>query len=449
LFDTRDSSVARAPADAPAVWESALGVLELAVNKSNYRTWFARTTGLAYRDGVFTVGVPNAFVAAYLEKNQRSLIEKTIIDLTEPGIRLVFAVAGGDTAAAPAVKPPRPCLNSRYTFAAFIAGSGNNLAKASAMEVARHPGQSYNPLYIYSACGLGKTHLLHAIGHAAGGDGHKVLYVSAERFTNEFVQALRQRRTEDFHQKYRHVDMLLVDDVQFLAGKAQTEESFFHTFNELHNTGRQIVLTCDCPPGTVPIAERLRSRFHWGLTVDIQPPDEVTRRAILDDKAAEYGIILPPEVGEFIASRAVASIRELEGALNRLVAYQRLVQQPLTAELARRSLRSVAGQGAHGANGNGNGADGRRVLALVAESFQLPGEDLIGRRRDQRTALARQVAMYILKQESGDSLARIGSVCGGRDHSTVLHAVAKIDREIIHNAELARIVGDIRQRLAA
>lgn len=434
-----------APADAPAIWESALGVLELAVNKSNYRTWFAKTTGLTYGDGIFTVGVPNAFVAAYLEKNQRSLIEKTIIDLTAPGIRLTFAVAGNDGAASPAAKPPRPHLNGRYTFASFISGSGSNLAKASAMEIARHPGRSYNPLYIHSACGLGKTHLLHAIGHAAGGDGHQVLYVSAERFTNEFVQALRQRRTEDFHRKYRHVDILLVDDIQFLAGKAQTEESFFHTFNELHNTGRQIVLTCDCPPGTVPIAERLRSRFLWGLTVDIQPPDETTRRAILDDKAAEYGIVLPPEVGEFIAGRAVASIRELEGTLNRLVAYQRLVQEPLTADLARRALRSVAGQSTAG----GNGADSRRVLTLVAEVFQLPAEDLTGRRRDQRTSLARQVAMYILKQESNDSLARIGSACGGRDHSTVLHAISKIDGELNHNAELSRIITDIRQRLAA
>ena len=293
------------------IWEIALGDLQVQVSKPNFRTWFSKTVGLSYQDNQFVIGVPNTFAAEYLEKNQRSLIEKSLVGLTAPHVQVVFQVNGkshqlpAEADSAPAMPAPPPAytrLNPDYIFDSFIEGSGNRLARAAALSVAQNPGHSYNPLFIYGGAGLGKTHLLHAIGQLAIANHINVICTSAEQFTNEFVSAMREKNTEDFRNKYRSIGMLLIDDIQFIGGKEQTEESFFHTFNELHNTNRQIVITSDCPPKSMPLLEeRLRSRFEWGLIVDIQPPDYDTRLAILQSKARQKGVSVPTEVLELIA----------------------------------------------------------------------------------------------------------------------------------------------------
>jgi chromosomal replication initiator protein len=258
---------------APQIWETALGELQIEVNKSNFQTWLRGTTGLSFEDGTFVVGVPNTFVAEYLEKNLYSLIEKVLTGITRSKIKVNFCVGERE------VKPPKqqknlPLFNPKYTFDSFIVGRSNQMAYAAALQVVEKPGQAYNPLFIHGAPGLGKTHLLHAIGHAAVTRGLAVLYVSAEQFTNELVSAIREDRTVEFRNKYRDVDMLLVDDIQFFGGKERTKENFFYTFNELHANNRQIALTSDCLPREIPqLRERLRSRFEWGLVADLQPPD--------------------------------------------------------------------------------------------------------------------------------------------------------------------------------
>jgi len=431
-------------ATASELWAAALGELELQVNRSNFRTWFQKTDGASYQDGVLTVAVPNAFVAEYLERNQRSLVEKTVINLAGDGTRLVFAVTGGTAPSAPAALVPQTSrFNRGYTFDSFVTGDCNSLAYAAATRVSECPGQSYNPLYIYSACGLGKTHLLQAIGQDGLRRPLKVVYTSAEQYTNEFVNAVRKRSTEDFHAKYRSVDMLLVDDIQFIAGKEQTEECFFHTFNDLHNSNRQIVLTCDSPPKSIRLEDRLVSRFGWGLIVDIQPPDLETRLAILQNKAAAAGQALPAEVLLLIAECSNDSIRELEGALNRVLAFARLLGQPPTLNIAHKALDDLAAKTVATASP----VTPEAVLQLVAEAFQVNPEAVLGRQRDKRTTLARQVTMYLMKQVTGESLVRIGTAVGGRDHSTVIHACGKISEALPHNSHLAGIVQGLQARL--
>ncbi|RJQ36547.1 MAG: chromosomal replication initiator protein DnaA [Dehalococcoidia bacterium] len=432
------------------IWETALGEIQVQVNKSNYRTFFEKTVGLSCETGRFLIGTPSVFVAEYLDRSQRSLIEKTLIALTAPGTSVVFQVTGANAPGRSETRVPQReavFFNPRYTFDSFITGAANRMAFAAAQSVAENPGHGYNPLFIYAGVGLGKTHLLHAIGSSAQAQGRKVLYISAERFTNEFVNAIRLRQTEDFHRRYRSVDILLVDDIQFISGKEQTEESFFHTFNELHNANRQIVVTSDTPPGALPLVQdRLRSRFGWGLTVDIQPPDLETRMAILRDKSVTHGVVLSSEVVELIARTAQGNIRELEGALNRVTAYAQLVGAAPTLELVKKALASVSGR-------SGGGHDGlppvphNRIISLVAENFQVTREDITGRRRDKKTVLARQVAMYLIKQQNGCSLAQIGEEFD-RDHSTVIYACEKIAGELAHNAYLDRLIHTIRESLA-
>jgi chromosomal replication initiator protein len=428
---------------AQEIWEAALGELQVQVTRSYYRTWLEKTTGLSYEGDQFVVGVPNAFVAEYLNQNQRSLIEKTLIGLTRPDIKVLFGVASAreTTAAAPTARPKG---QARYTFDSFVVSNSNRLAYAAALSAAENPGQGYNPLFLYGGVGLGKTHLLHAVYHAARANNFRALYVSAEQFTNEFVSAVREKSTDEFRSKFRNVDILLIDDIQFISGKAQTEESFFHTFNELHNANRQIVMTSDCPPKSMPhLGARLCSRFEWGLVADIKPPDFETRLAILRAKAEQEKTEVPPEVLEFIAQRIQQNIRELEGSLHRAIAYARLFRALLTPELAARALEDIAGKGPKGAP-----ATPERVIKAVAQSFQLDPEDLKGRKRDRTTALARQMAMYLLKEGSSCSLAQIGLEFGKRDHSTVTHAVQRIAAEVDNDPYLRRKLADIQHDLS-
>ena len=431
---------------AQEIWEAALGELQIQVNKPNYRTWLEKTVGLSYQENQFTVGVPNTFVAEYLDKNQRSLIEKTLIGLTHHDVAVLFYVNGKhpDSAGNHSTRqeiPPR--FNTKYTFASFIVGDCNRLAHAAALDIAENPGHSYNPLFIYGGVGLGKTHLLQAIGYLAHTNNVQVLYVSGEQFTNEFITALRERKTEEFHNKYRRVDMLLIDDIHFIGGKEQTEGCFFHTFNELHNTNRQIVITSDRPPKSLSLLEdRLRSRFEWGLTVDIQQPDFATRLAILQSKAERERANVTSEVLEFIAQRNQQNIRQLEGSLNRVIAYARLISASLTLELASKALEDIATKAPQGA---------ANTLALVIEavtdSFQITPVDLKSRKRDKETALARQVAMYLLKRETNFSMAEIGRELGGRNSSTVSHAYAKIVNDIATSPFLKRQITGIQRKI--
>ena len=432
------------------IWETALGELQIQVSKPNYRTWFGKTIGLSYQDNQFVIGVPSTFVAEYLEKNQRSLIEKALIGLTSPGVQVVFQVNGKshhevtcDTE--PSMAPPTPArtsLNPDYVFDSFIEGGSNRMARAAALSVAQNPGHSYNPLFIYGGAGLGKTHLLHAIGRAALASHINVICTSAEQFTNEFVSALREKSTEEFRNKYRSIGMLLIDDIHFISGKEQTEESFFHTFNELHNTNRQIVITSDCPPKSIPLLkERLCSRFEWGLIVHLQPPDFETRLAILQAKVRQKGTNLALDVLEFIAQHAQQNVRELEGALNRVVAFAKLLRAVPTTELAAKALEDIASK-----KPAPDAITPAFIVESVAGSFGLSAEDLKGRGREKETALARRVAMYLMRRETNCSLAQIGQELGNRDAAAVTTACKKISGDI-RSPYLKRKIHDIQSNM--
>jgi chromosomal replication initiator protein DnaA len=335
-----------------------------------------------------------------------------------------------------------PRLNQRYTFSTFIVGTGNQLAHAASQAVADTPGKAYNPLFLYGGVGLGKTHLLHAIGHTAVARDLVVLYVSSETFTNEIVNAIRYRTTEEFRAKYRSVDVLLVDDIQFIAGKDSTEEEFFHTFNSLYEASKQIVMCSDRPPkAIVSLEERLRSRFEWGLIADIQPPDLGTRVAILRAKSDVLGRRVPDEVIDYLASRVQSNIRDLEGSFNRLLAMNQLQGLPLTLETAKAALNNLA------SDGQQKRVSLDEILETVAEYYRVSREDLCGKQRDKHIVVPRQVAMFLMRQETQASLLDVGNALGGRDHSTVLHGCEKIAREVNDNSALRKEVMAIRQQL--
>jgi chromosomal replication initiator protein len=434
------------------IWEIALGDLQVQVSKPNFRTWFSKTVGLSYQDNQFVVGVPNIFAAEYLEKNQRSLIEKSLVGLTALHVRVVFQVNGkshqplseaDNSPAIPATPPAFTRLNPSYVFESFVEGSGNRLARAAAMAVAQNPGHNYNPLFIYGGAGLGKTHLLHAIGQFAVTNHINVICTSAEQFTNEFVSSVREKNTEDFRNKYRSIGMLLIDDIQFIGGKEQTEESFFHTFNELHNTNRQIVITSDCPPRTMPLLEeRLRSRFEWGLIVNIQPPDYATRLAILQSKAQLKGVSVPMDVLEMLAKEAHSNIRVLEGSLNRVFAFAKLLRVTPTLDVACKALEDVASK-----TPDPDEISPTTIIGAVADSFQLSRDVLLGQDRDKDTALARRLAMYLIRQETNFTLDQIGQVLGNRDAAAVTNACKKIASDINTSPFLKRKLHDIQRHI--
>jgi chromosomal replication initiator protein len=442
---------------AQEIWDTALGELQLQVSKANYRTWLERTKGSSYQDNHLVLSVPNTFVAEYLDKNLRSLIEKTLIGIIQRDVRVSFNVDNQSpvlearaaeqvqqATALPAIAENNLVrLNPKYTFDNFIVTNCNRLAHAAASGVAVQPGRcSYNPLYIYGGVGLGKTHLLNAIGNAALNRGMRVVYFSAEQFTNEFVSALRERKTDDFRKKFRNADMLLIDDIQFISGKEQTEESFFHVFNELRDTDRQIALTSNCPPHSMPlIEERLRSRLEWGLSAGIQAPDFDTRLKILSSKAQKEGVEFTPDVLKFIAERLNQNIRELEGSLNRVVAYARLLRIAVTPEMANEALKDV------GSKTLITPLTPDLLLETVAKHFNLDVTDLKSAKRDKETAFARQVAMYLLREQTDLSFCRIGRELGGRQPILVSNAHKKIAEAIPVNQELRQALSEIQNHL--
>lgn len=439
-------------------WEAVLGELQLQLTKTNYDTWLKDTLGLSYQGDQFVVGVPSPFAVEWLQRRLHSLIKKTIIGITGHNLDVSFEICAGEHSTAARVKPktrssPSASLpinrkinlspfNPRYTFDSFIVGNCNRLAHAAAMGVAEKPGRVYNPLFIYGGVGLGKTHLLHAIGHFLLAGKIRVLYVSTEQFTNEFIKSIRERKTEEFRQKYRGVDVLLVDDIHFIIGKEQTQEGFFHTFNDLHNANRQIVITSDRPPKSMPLLEdRLRSRFGWGLIADIQPPDLETRIAILQAKAEEQRVGVPQEVLDFIGRKVQRSIRELEGSLNRVLAFARLTKTPLTIKLATQALADLPDSAARRSLAPAS------IIATVAKYFDLDEQALAAKRRDKQTALARHIAVYLIREETGCSFTEIGRQLGGRDHSAILRGCDKIALEINTSPQLRGDILEIREML--
>lgn len=447
---------------ASEIWETTLGELQVQLSRPNYDTWLRDTRGLELTDGGLTVGAPTTFAAEWLRHRLAPLVSKTVTKVAGRDLLVRFAVMDAGIAAAPtaalvrtvqeqpdAPVAPTPArrnggapvhnlLNPRYSFDAFIVGAANRFAHAAALAVTENPGGAYNPLFVYGGVGLGKTHLLHAIGQQCQlGDLH-VLYTTSEQFTNEFIHALRERKNEEFRAKYRSVDVLLIDDIHFIADKEQTQESFFHTFNDLHTSGRQIVISSDRAPGFMPLLEdRLRSRFEWGLIADIQPPDLEMRLAILQSRADEMGLCIDPPVFEVVAHRFPNNIRQLEGAFNRVIAFCRMAHLTPTVELAETAIAELLQQPRHWS------PSPTRVIQVVAEYHQVTPEDLQGPRRSRDLAFARQIAMYLLRQETTLSLADIGKELGGRDHSTVLHGWGKVNEAIEQRPGLRRVLGDL------
>jgi chromosomal replication initiator protein len=422
------------------IWRVALEQLQRQVSPLNYETWLKDTVGLSYHQDQLVIGVSSTFALECLERDLRPLIQKTLAQSTGRPLEVQFQVYQ-EVEGSPAYPWHRPRFNPKYTFSSFVVGGSNRLAHAAALGVAERPGTSHNPLFIYGGVGLGKTHLLHAIGHMVLQIPIRVIYVTAEQFTNEFIAGLRERRIEDFDSKYRSADMLLIDDVQFFAGKQETQEKLFHTFNDLHNANRQIVLSSDRPPRALSLLEdRLRSRFEWGLIADIQPPDLETRVAILQAKAEEQQAEVALEVLYFIARHIPSNIRELEGALNRVAAYAKLTQSTPTPQLASQVLTGIT-------------ADFKQALTpeliinTVAEHFRLDSETLRGKRRDKPIALARQVAMYLLREETQCTWTEIGRELGGKDHKAAMYGHHKIAAEIDANYALHREILQIKELL--
>ena len=442
-------------ASASRLWETALGRLQLQVTRPNYDTWLKNTVGLRFDENRFVVGAPSDFATEWLDTRLRPLIGKVLTTLTGQALDVAFEVlgasglpqeailaAGRGSAAAARPSWPRPRLNTAFTFDSFVVGSCNRLAHAAAMAVASAPGRAYNPLLICGGTGLGKTHLLHAIAQEAVRADLPVVCVSAEQFTTEFVTAVRDHRTDEFRYRYRSPDILLIDDVQFLQGKDQTQIEFYHVFDELHGSGRQIGLTCDrCPQDLPSLDHKLRSRLQCGLVADIKPPNLHTRMAMLYAKADAQGLSIGTDVLEFLASRLPENVRELEGALTRLSAYARLTQSPLTVELAAAALEDVTSDLPPPL------PTPDAVLAAVCRHFSLSRQVLSGRDRDRQLTYARQIAMYLLREEARRPLTEIGRLLGGRDHATVLHGCSKIGKEFSLLPETRQHVECLRRTL--
>ena len=452
--------------DYQQLWQAALGELQLQMSRPNYDTWFKDTALVGLEGDTCVVAVPNPFTMEWLETRCVPLIRKTLLGIVGRPVDVRFvlkAAAAPSPPAAPllgltaepdegAARRPRRSaasqttttpLNPKYTFAEFVVGSGNRLAHAACLAVAEHPGHQYNPLFIYGGVGLGKTHLLHAIAHdVLAVPGARVVYVSSETFTNELIDSIRQRRGDEFRNKYRHCDVLLIDDIQFIAGKESTQEEFFHTFNAVHGASGHIVLSSDRPPKAIPTLEdRLRSRFEWGLIADVQPPDLETRIAILQAKCAKLEVDVPADVLAYIAHKVQSNIRELEGTLNRVVAHAALSQQPVSTETAVAALADVL------VDTTRRAVRPESVLEAVTRYYNVSLLDLQGKARDKRVVGPRQVAMYLLRDETTLSLPDIGALLGGRDHTTVMHGVQKVAGEIDQDGRLRTDVRAVRDLL--
>ncbi len=435
------------------------------MGRSSYVTWLKSARLVTYEDGQFVIGVANGYAKEWIEQRKLSDIRRMLSERMGRSVDVSLIVMtqnanqpseGTSRPAESAMPrsggfaPMRPPsysngtdsdgLQKRYTFEAFVVGSGNRMAHAAAMAVAESPAERYNPLFLYGGSGLGKTHLLHAIGNSAKQRGLVCRYVTSETFTNELISAIRSQSQESFRNRYRYVDMLLMDDVQFIAGKESTQEEFFHTFNALHGANKQIVLTSDrAPKMMVTLEDRLRSRFEWGLMVDIAPPDLETRMAILQHKVAQMGCTIPSDVIEFVAKQIQSNVRELEGALTRLLATAEMTGRPITIQFARDTLADLVGRRAH--------ITPSQVIETVAKFYNISVADMVSPSRNKELVQPRQVAMYLIRQETDASLPEIGGLLGGRDHTTIIHGVERIKDRLETEEQLRRDVMSVREQL--
>lgn len=441
--------------EARQIWRTSLGRLQLQLPKPIYDTWLGSTCAISYEDGILVVGVQSAYAKDWLENRMYGDIQKIVSEVAERNSVIRFVVSRNNHSddhvellegAQASLEQPTSVdvdmshINPRYTFETYIVGQSNRLAQAGCQAVAENPGGSYNPLFIYGGAGLGKTHLLHAIGNYVSKKAKRPLYVSAETFTNELINAIRNRQTDDFRAKYRTIDVLLLDDVQFIISKERTQEEFFHTFNDLYQENRQIVLSSDrAPKAFEGLEERLRSRFEWGLSVDIQPPDLETRIAILEAKAESHHQQVPADVIEFIAQQASGNVRELEGALNRVIALAHMMGFPLNIATAQRALGDVPGPRTH--------VTIEDIIIVISQHYRFTRDDFLGPRRTKELALARQIAMYLARQLTDLSLPQIGSALGGRDHTTVMYGCDKITKLFETDEGTRRLVMELRNQL--
>src|SRR3954453_18397441 len=439
---------------AESLWNEVAGRLKGALNETTYRTWFAEAEGAELSDDAFVLGVPNDFTREWIEGHFLGLIGAAVRDVTGQERRVALSVTERTPADTPIpLEAPKrhgaagsmdSGMNPKYTFDLFVIGSSNRFAHAAALAVAEAPAQAYNPLFVYGGTGPGKTHLMQAIAQyvAEHSSDLSVRYVTSETFMNDFINSLRDKRIEGFKQRYRTYDLLLVDDVQFFEHKERIQEEFFHTFNSLYEGGSQIVMSSDRPPRDMAtLEERLRSRFEWGLITDIQPPDLETRIAILRQRGKTDNINADPQVLTFIASRVSTNIRELEGALTRVVAFCSLTGRPMTEELAQDVLRGVFPQGALAQ------VTIERIQEITSDRFGLSLDELCGDRRSQNIVYPRQEAMYLSRERTDSSLPKIGKQFGGRDHTTVIHATSKIARMIREDRSVYNLVQELTARI--
>lgn len=439
------------------LWEQVLQEIQEKVSKPSFETWLKTTQAIRMEDDTLIISVPNEFSRDWLSNQYASIIREILKSILGRSIGVQFVTNLPDNAEKERKRAdqtisedeepdllPKSLLNPRYTFDTFVIGSNNRFAHAASLAVAEAPAKAYNPLFIYGGVGLGKTHLMHAIGHYVleHNENCRVVYLSSEKFTNEFINAIRDNKTDSFRNKYRSVDILLIDDIQFLAGKEQTQEEFFHTFNSLHEENKQIIISSDRPPKEIPnLEDRMRSRFEWGLITDVQPPDYETRIAILRKKAIADQLDVSSEVLAFIAARIDTNIRELEGALIRVMAYSALMNQPVTTELAAEALKDIMPQTKRKV------IDIHDIQRAVSEYYRLRVEDLKSKKRTKTIAFPRQIAMYLSRELTDYSLPKIGEDFGGRDHSTVIHAHEKISRSLQEDSELKQAIEEIKKRI--
>lgn len=444
-------------ADLKNLWEKTLDIIKSELSEVSFNTWIKSCEPLSISSDTLKISVPNSFTQDILDKRYKDLVVNSIKAVCSKQYKIEFIIMsdGYDNEEIKSNPNQRQkaivvndemssTLNPKYTFKSFVIGNSNRFAHAASLAVAESPAKAYNPLFIYGGVGLGKTHLMHAIGHyiLEGNPNAKVVYVSSEKFTNELINAIKDDKNEEFRNKYRNVDILLIDDIQFIAGKERTQEEFFHTFNELHDANKQIILSSDRPPKEIPTLEdRLRSRFEWGLIADIQVPDFETRMAILKKKADVENLNVANEVMGYIATKIKSNIRELEGALIRIIAYSSLTNREVTVDLATEALKDIISkkQGKHVTIDS--------IQDVVSSYFNLRVEDLKSQRRTRNVAYPRQIAMYLSRKLTDMSLPKIGEEFGGRDHTTVIHAYEKISGNLKTDDSLQHTINEITKKV--
>jgi chromosomal replication initiator protein len=434
------------------IWQKTLQNLKVQLSDVSFDTWIRVIKPLVIRDNEIILSVPNEFTKNILQSRYIDTISGSLREATGSSIFIKFILENEEDSFLESISPKdinnssytHSILNTKYTFDTFVVGNSNRFAHAASLAVAESPAKAYNPLFIYGGVGLGKTHLMHAIGHfiLSRNPNAKVLYVTSEKFTNELINSIRDDKNVDFRNRYRTIDILLIDDIQFIAGKERTQEEFFHTFNALHEANKQIIISSDRPPKEIPTLEdRLRSRFEWGLIADIQPPDLETRIAILKKKAELEDIEIDDEILLFIAKRIESNIRELEGALIRIMAYASLTNNQLSLSIADEALKDIL------SNNQPKEITIPLIQQVVSQYFDLKIDDFKSKKRNRSIAFPRQIAMYLSRELTDQSLPKIGEEFGGRDHTTVIHAYDKIQQDMKKDSQLSKTIDDLIKKI--